>query len=181
MDEETLKRINSFLNEQGQSIKSIPKNRLQQLEKTDKAIQERLLQIAKAKDILNTCKINVSVIAEDSGISRKTFYNNDLLRLFVEKYSHEPEESASLSELQRLKEKNQQFKLQVDAFLIRDIETENLRHENMKLATEISHLQTLNQNLEKQHSNLIKEMQNLRQSLAKAEQTAKIIQLPSKK
>ena len=85
MDAETLKRIDAFLAEHGQTLEAVPRARLTQFQKTDEAIQARLARIASAKETLKSCSINISAIAADSGISRKTFYNNDLLRLYVEK------------------------------------------------------------------------------------------------
>lgn len=179
MDAETLKRIETFLAEHDQTTESISNARLTQLQKADDAIQARLAKIVAAKDTLKNCAINVSVIAIASGISRKTFYNNDLLRLYVEKYACDPNEDSSATELQRLKIRTDQYKEQIDAFLLRDIETENLRHENMKLTAEITNLQTRNKNLEKQYATLMKEVQKLRSQLA--EQPAHIIQLSSSK
>lgn len=179
MDAETLKRIETFLAEHDQTLETIPKARLTQFQKVDEVIQARLSRIAFAKDTLRNCSINVSIIAADSGISRKTFYNNDLLRLYVEKYTCDPEEASSSAELQRLKARMDQYKEQVDAFLLRDIETENLRHENMRLTVEISNLRTHNKNLEEQYAALLKEVQKLRSRLAG--QPGHIIQLPSSK
>ena len=118
-------------------------------------------------------------IAADSGISRKTFYNNDLLRLYVEKYAYDPEEASSSAELQRLRARIDQYKRQIDAFLLRDVETENLRHENMTLNNEISNLQKHNKNLEEQYAAILKEVQKLRSQLAG--QPGHIIELPSSK
>ena len=118
-------------------------------------------------------------IAADSGISRKTFYNNDLLRLYVEKYAYDPEEASSSAELQRLRARIDQYKKQIDAFLLRDVETENLRHENMTLNNEISNLQKHNKNLEEQYAVILKEVQKLRSQLAV--QPGHIIELPSSK
>lgn len=175
MDAETLKRLETFLNEHDQTPDTLPPSRLDQLEKTDAVIQARLAKIGEAKETLKNCSINVSVIASDSGISRKTFYNNDLLRLYVERYARDPETAASTEEFQRLKTQTVQLRKQVDSFLIRDIETENLRHENMRLTAEISNLQTRNKNLEEQYSVLAKEAQKLRSRLA--EQPGHVIPL----
>ena len=177
MDAETLKRIETFLAEHDRTPEAVSKAQLTQLQKADEAIRARLNRIASAKDTLKSCSINVSVIAADSGISRKTFYNNELLRLYVEKYACDPAEAASSAELQRLKARTDQYKEQVEAFLLRDIETENLRHENMKLTAEISNLQTRNKNLEDRYAALLKEMQKLRSRLA--EQPGHITMLPS--
>ena len=177
MDAETLKRIETFLAEHDQTLEVFPKARLTQFQKADEAIQARLDRINSAKDTLKSCSINVSVIAADSGISRKTFYNNDFLRLYVEKYACDPAETASSAELQRLKVRTDEYREQIDAFLLRDIETENLRHENMKLTTEIFNLQTRNKNLEDQYGALLKEVQKLRSRLSS--QPRHITTLPS--
>ena len=175
MDAETLTRIRAFLEEQGKTIDAIPNSRLLQLEKADSAIQKRLANIEKARNTLKTCSINVSAIAADSGISRKTFYNNDNLRLYVEKYAHDPEDQTAAAEVQRLKTQNEHYKAQIQAFLIRDIDTENLRHENTKLAKEITNLQTRNKNLEERYAALVKEIQKSRSDLA--ENSGSIIRL----
>lgn len=179
MDNEKLIRINTFLQKHGQTPETVPPARMEQFKKADAAIQTRLLKIAEAKDTLKNCSINVSVIASDSGISRKTFYNNELLRLYVEDFSHNPEETAPLAEVQRLKTRNEQYKEQIDAFLIRDIETENLRHENLKLTAEITNLQTRNRNLEERYAAIMAENQKLRTKLA--DQPGHIVPLPSSK
>ena len=179
MDVETLKRIDAFLAEHGQTLEAVPRARLTQFQKTDEAIQARLARIASAKETLKSCSINISAIAADSGISRKTFYNNDLLRLYVEKYAYDPEEASSSAELQRLRARIDQYKKQIDAFLLRDVETENLRHENMTLNNEISNLQKHNKNLEEQYAVILKEVQKLRSQLAV--QPGHIIELPSSK
>ena len=166
MDAETLKRLETFLAAHDQTLEVIPKARLAQLHKADKAIQARLDRISSAQATLKSSSINVSVIAADSGISRKTFYNNDLLRLYVEKYTYSPEEADSSEKLRRLKAHIEQYEEQIHAFLIRDIETENLRHENMRLTAEISNLQTNNKNLEEQYARMLKEVQKLRSQLA---------------
>ena len=176
MDAETLTRIRTFLEGQGQALESIPKSRLVQLEKVDSAIQKRLASIAEARNTLRNCCINVSTIAADSGISRKTFYNNDILRLYVERYANDSETPALTNEVQRLKIQNEQYKAQIDAFLVRDIETENLRHENIKLAMEIANLQVRNKNLEERCAALVRKEQMPRSGLAKESGT--VIQLP---
>ena len=65
------------------SIDTISKSRLAQFEKVDAAIQTRLSEAMKEHDLLKTNPINVSTIVADTSIARKTFYNNDLLRLYV--------------------------------------------------------------------------------------------------
>ena len=167
MENEALSRINSFLAKQGTSIEALPKSKISQLEKADLAIQERLIEIQKAKDILKGRPINVSTIASDTGIARKTFYNNDLLRLYVEAYSTTPEDkTASMGELERLRGRFDEAERQIKQFLSRDIETENLKHENKRLLAEIQNLEKRNQSLEKQYEEVQKELTMLKKKTA---------------
>ena len=71
------------LTKNGASIDTISKSRLAQFEKVDAAIQTCLSEARKEHDLLKTNPINVSTIVADTSIARKTFYNNDLLRLYV--------------------------------------------------------------------------------------------------
>lgn len=166
MENEALTRINSFLAQHGASSETISKSRMAQFEKVDTAIQSRLMEIQKAQDILKGRPINVSTIATDTGIARKTFYNNDLLRLFVEAYSASPEDrTASQGDLDRFKSKYDEAERQIKQFLLRDIETENLRQENMRLQAEIKNLEKRNNSLETQCEQLQSENAELRQQV----------------
>lgn len=163
MENEALTRINSFLTQHGANSETISKARMIQFEKVDTAIQMRLAEIQKAQDVLKGRPINVSTIATDTGIARKTFYNNDLLRLFVEAYSTAPEDkTASQGDLDRLKGKYDEAERQIQQFLLRDIETENLRQENMRLQAEIQNLEKRNSALESQYEQLQTENSELR-------------------
>lgn len=150
MDEQVTQRINAFLQEHGQDITTISKGRLAQFEKVDAAIQAHLQEIEKAESIIHAHRINVTLMAAETGISRKTFYNNDLLRLYVEKYSTNEEPTVAEAELNRLKEKHEQLEVQLRRMVMRDITTENLRNENIKLNKEVQLLQTRNTNLEEE-------------------------------
>ena len=166
MENESLTRINSFLAQHGASSETISKSRMAQFEKVDTAIQSRLMEIQKAQDILKGRPINVSTIATDTGIARKTFYNNDLLRLFVEAYSTSSEDrTASQVDLDRFKSKYDEAERQIKQFLLRDIETENLRQENMRLQAEIKNLEKRNNSLETQCEQLQSENAELRQQV----------------
>ena len=166
MDADALKRIESFLRDHDSSWELQPKARQRQFEKADTAIQAMLTGMATAKQMMEDSRINISSVASVSGISRKTFYNNELLKAYVD---HFTEENAlpgiSPNELQRLKDQNSALDDQVKAFVIRDIETENLRHENMQLAAEIKNLQIRNQNLETQYANALKKIQTLQKAV----------------
>lgn len=175
--DERIERIQAFLVTQNASIDTLTKSRLTQFEKVDDAIQTRLQAVTAAKETLKTTGINVSVIAADTGISRKTFYNNDLLRLYVEHYAiADEEDSVAASDFDRIKTKNEELSAQVKAFVLRDIDSENLRHENMKLQQEIRNLNTRLQNLEGQYEQAQSEISDLRRRLS--EKPGHIIQMP---
>lgn len=175
MDEQALKRIGDFLNEKGLCLDSLSKSKLTQLEKIDRAIQSRLSSINSAKETLKTTSVNISVISVDTGISRKTFYNNDLLKAFVERYTtYEDERTASALELERIKSKYDALQKQVNKFVLRDIETENLRHKNSELNREIQHLQERNASLEQQYEKTQKELSEANKQIA---QRSKILVL----
>lgn len=155
MENEKVTRINEFLSRHGASIDTISKQKLAQFEKVDDAIQARMVEINKARETLSGRPINVSVIATDTGIARKTFYNNELLRLFVEEYSSSPDDkTVPAADAERLKARCEELERQVRQFLLRDIETENLRHENMRLQAEIHNWQTRTSTLEEQYEKL---------------------------
>lgn len=155
MESEKISRINAFLARHGASIDTISKQKLAQFEKVDDAIQARLADINKARDILQGKPINVSAIAADTGISRKTFYNNDTLRLFVEEYSAcSGDKTGAEGDAERLRARCEELEAQVRMFLLRDVATENRRHENMRLQTEIQNLQARNTTLEEQYERL---------------------------
>lgn len=178
MENETLTRINSFLAQHGASSETISKSRLAQFEKVDAAIQTRLAEIQKAQNILKGRPINISTIATDTGIARKTFYNNDLLRMFVEAYSTSPEDKAvSQGDLNRLKIKYDEAERQIKQFLLRDIKTENLRQEKMQLQAEIQNLQNRNRALEIQYEKIQKENEELRKRIPAI---SNVISLPQK-
>ena len=171
MENEKINRINTFLNEHGASIDTIPSARKIQFEKIDEAIQKRASELLKAKDILKNNTINISTIAIDTDIARKTFYNNELLKVYVEEYSllFEDKSMAYTEEIERLKAKIKELEEQIHKFLIRDVETENLRHENMKLQLEIQHFQDRNNSLEEQYAKLQNNYEELRKKPTKVE------------
>lgn len=167
MDEEKLERIQSFLITNGQSIETISKARLKQIEMADYAIQCRLTDLSTAQDTIKSSAINISTIAVDAGIARKTFYNNDLLRLYVESYaSSDTDKIIAASEYERLKEKYDILNQQVHDFNLRDIDIEKIRHVNSKLNLEIEILSNRNLSLERENEENQKKLSETKKKLA---------------
>ena len=180
MDEEKLARINSFLSKNNASIDTLSKSKLNQLDKVDSAIQVRLNKIDNAREIIKSNAINVSTISRDTNISRKTFYNNDLLKLYVKYYATECDDKNTLeNDFDKIKEDNNILIKQINDFVMRDIDTENLRHENDELNREIINLQNRNQSLESEYEELQKEISILKRTLV--EKNINVIAFPSDK
>ena len=180
MDEEKLARINSFLSKNNASIDTLSKSKLNQLDKVDSAIQVRLNKIDNAREIIKSNAINVSTISIDTNISRKTFYNNDLLKLYVKYYATECDDKNTLeNDFDKIKEDNNILIKQINDFVMRDIDTENLRHENDELNREIINLQNRNQSLESEYEELQKEISILKRTLV--EKNINVIAFPSDK
>ena len=151
MDEQKLKRIQEFLAKQGKDMSVISKSRLKQLSIVDDAIQKKINNLSEAKETIKNSRINISNISNETQIARKTFYNNELLRLYVESNSEiDDEKNVSESEFTRLKEKYDIQNQQIKDLLLKDIETESLRQDNEILEREISNLQNHNKALENQ-------------------------------
>ena len=177
METEKINRINAFLSKHNRETQGMSEEHISQLsgqlDKVDDALLRRLADIKQAQDLLKGRPINTQIIAELSGISRKTFYNNELLGLYIKEFDIPTINSEKL-QLQRAKDKCSELEKQVHMFLIRDVETENLKHENQKLQLEIEHLKTQIKGQDAQIEKLIKENDRL-QSL-----TPKGIVLPFK-
>lgn len=151
MDEQKIERINDFLKKHGQTIDTISKSRLSQFEKIDDVIQLKINERKNAEEILKNNNINISIVSSESGISRKTFYNNKLLKMYVEYYSTDTEEkNVPESEFERIKLRNEELTKQIHKLVLRDIETENLRHQILELNKEIENLQIRNNYLEEE-------------------------------
>ncbi len=140
MDDENMNRIQAFLAAHGASLDTLPKARVTQFEMANTAIQARKKAFEQAQAAMKQNSINVSTISADTGISRKTFYNNELLRLFVEEFSVYEETAKKTSmtaECENLRGKNKTLAEQIHRFVLRDINIENLKHENAALSREI--------------------------------------------
>ena len=166
MDEqEGLKRIQSFLAERNQSTETITANRLRQLQKVDKAIQQRMEAIEAAKESLKANAITVQGIATDSGISRKTFYNNDILKEYVESYINidgESTRSIKASEYDYLKKRVETLTADLSMMQIRDIRAETSRYNAEELEKTIEAKDKQIENLTKMYESAVDEITKLR-------------------
>lgn len=168
MDEQKINdRIKNFILQQGINIDIISKSKIDKLEKIDKVIQRKLQILENAKNEIDKNKINISSIAIETGISRKTFYNNELFRLYVESYISENSNSKSvkIEEFNKLVEKYNLAVEQTNLLIMRDIDFENLKYENEQILKENNMLKDriimMEEELEKSKRELFKVQKTL--------------------
>lgn len=163
MESEKIARITAFLAQNNENIETLHKSKLEQFKKIDDAIQTRLKEINKAQEVLQNNRINLSTIANDAKIARKTLYNNELLRLYIEQYS--TKEKTEQNDYQSLRTTCQEQKEQIRKFLQRDIEIQNLIYENQQLQKEIQLLSKQNRSLEEQCEKNIQRINDLEKKI----------------
>ena len=132
MDDNQIKRIETFLKSQGLDSGSVPKQRIKQLQQIDEAVQKRLTAILEAQQIIKDNSISIASIANDSGITRKTFYNNQILKLYVENYTTvngEPSKLVKASDINSMKKRLEEQADCIAMMIARDIDIESIRHE----------------------------------------------------
>lgn len=154
-------RIIDFLEKNNSSIDTISKKQLSNLEKVDAEIQKRLESIKHARSIIKSNAINISAIAKATDISNKTFYNNTLLKQFVDSY-RENCESKSITEAEytKLKEQNDDYIQKNKLLMIRDIDLAKQQHEIEELNKEIESLSKRNLTLQEQYNKMLEKCNN---------------------
>lgn len=169
-------RIIEFLAKNNASINTISKKQLANLEKVDAEIQKRLESLKQARNTIKLNAINIAAIAKETGISNKTFYNNTLLKKFVDSYSEKSEgKSIAESEYIKLKEQNEAYEQQIQQLIIRDIDLEKQQHEIDALNREIKTLRERNQTLQEQCEELM-----FKKNLSSRSKTSKVVPFISK-
>ena len=165
MDDNQMKRIETFLKSQGLDIGSVPKQRINQLRKIDDAVQKRLTSISEAQQMLKDNSISIASIATDSGITRKTFYNNEILKQYVESFTSvdgEPGKLIKASEINSMRKRLDEQADDIAKMVARDIDIETLRHEADELRKVIDDKDKQIQNLTEMYESTLAELQNER-------------------
>lgn len=159
MEDERISRLNAFLATQGIACDILPEKTLNQLLKIDDDIQSKIANIKRAENEIKVHSINVLNVAAGTKIARKTFYNNELFRQYVEYSSTE-----FYSERIQCRETIKELKNKVDSledikqkFMERDIETENLRSELETTRKELLNMQKIYKELKEKHEKLLHE------------------------
>lgn len=139
MAKEVSKRIEDYLERKKTSKDILSSGKLDKLIDIDNAIQARLDNLSKGRELIKNNSINIFNIAKDTKISNKTFYSNDLYKDFVEMYATgDVEKKVMESDFNRLKEENDTLRQQVQDMVMHDIDIERAKHEYNALKVEIA-------------------------------------------
>ena len=165
MDDDRMNRIEAFLKSHGLDVGSVPKQRIKQLEEIDDAIQWRLEAITEAQKIIKDSSISIASIAADSGITRKTFYNNEILKQYVESFTYidnEPGKLVKVSEIESMKKQIKEQADDINKMVARDIDVEALRYEADELRKVIDAKNKQIQNLTEMYESTLAQLQDER-------------------
>ena len=129
MDDEKIKRLNAFLATHKTSCEIISSSQVNYLSRIDDAIQARLCEIKSAEATLKARRITIQSIAEETQISRKTVYNNKLLKQYIESYMSVPLDvlTENKEQIKSLQNEVSQLQEEKKKFVLRDCEIEMIR------------------------------------------------------
>ena len=122
----------------------------------EEEILKRKSNIEQAQTAIANNAINVKTIAEATKISRKTFYNNDLLNKLVVENS--TSSSVDKEENIKLKEKLKDSESKLLKMYERDVDYEILNHQICKLQDELTVANKRIKSLESQHEEDLKKL-----------------------
>lgn len=159
MEDEKIRRINAFLTKHKTSCDILPKNYVTELLLVDDAIHSRMANIKEAENVIKQQSINITNISLDTNLSRKTFYNNGLLELYVKHYAAKlgDDKAESNEKIGELNEKVADLESALQELLLRDVESGNLRKELETTQRELANQITLNEGLKRKCEELMSE------------------------
>ena len=172
VNDEQLKRLESFLRHHRKTIDMLTKHQLEQLIKVDNVIQLRLKINAEAWESIKKSKINIMSIAADLSIQRQTIYNNELIKKYIEQAQSKLIEPDDISVVEKLRQEKNFLQDQIRGLILRDVKEADLRYENDKLLKEIAILQQQVVQLTEQH---IHDLEIIRKLQTSAKRTVYVI------
>ena len=143
------KLLDDFLTKNKKDTSTVGKSLNKNLLTVEATIAKRQKAIAEAQKSIKENAINIKAISEATGISRKTFYNNELLAAFVEENA--TANNASADEIKKLRERLAESESKMFTLLSRDADMEELRYQISKLEAELETSHKRIKSLEEQH------------------------------
>lgn len=150
------KLLDDFLTKNKKDTNTVGKSLNKNLLTIETEINKRQQAVAKAQKSIKENAINIKAISEATGISRKTFYNNELLAAFVEENA--TVNNASADEIKRLKDRLAEAESKMFTLLSRDADMEELRYQISKLEAELETSHKRIKSLEEQHEDDLRKM-----------------------
>lgn len=148
--------LDKFLLNNKKDQNTISKVLYKELLLVEEEILKRKSNIEQAQTAIANNAINVKTIAEATKISRKTFYNNDLLNKLVVENS--TSSSVDKEESIKLKEKLKDAESKLLKMYERDVDYEILNHQISKLQDELTVANKRIKSLEFQHEEDLKKL-----------------------
>lgn len=151
--------LQDFLLAHGNSLEALPKSRRDQLSKVYDAVERRKIAMHDAKKSFSENSITIIAVAAETGIARKTFYNNELLKQYIEEQASKLDDTKTLAkERAEYKEQVEQLKEENWLLTLRDLDTLKLEHQISELSKEIAEKDTRIVNLEKEYEKVCAEL-----------------------
>lgn len=150
--------LDAFLRSRRMAPETLGAREYAHLVVAERAIAARAEEADAARAKLKACKINVTSIAGDMGVTRKTVYNNPVLEAYIGHCAKQSVQDGDRDEQARLRARVGELEDQVRKLVLRDVEAEVLRHENAELKRELmrceSRIREMDERLEKVRGNI---------------------------
>lgn len=132
------KLLDDYLLSKHKDKETISKGQYKKLLAIESEINHRNQIVSEAQKTIKDNQINIKAIAEATNISRKTFYNNELLNEFVSINSSANNGSIK-DELKKVKSQLQESESKVKKLVAKDINVEELKHTIANLEIDLNH------------------------------------------
>lgn len=142
-----------------EGLKPFEKDYLMQIETI---ISKKIQMQEEATKTLKSNKFSLSSIAKEIGCSRTTFYNNRILKAYIELSEALFIENNPYKAYEDLKTTKSLLEAQVDKMIARDVNAEIVSQENKKLHDTIKEKNQEINRLQARNAELSKELQNYR-------------------
>lgn len=166
MDELKGKALQEFLLLHGASLESLSQTRVTQFSKVYDTVERRKQAIRAAKSSIAENSVTVLAVAKEAGISRKTFYNNPLLKQYVEEQAAEIEMiKTPTKDMAEHREMIAGLEEQIRLLTLRDLDTLKLEHQISELSRELIEKNSRIINLEKEYEKVCEALREARSQI----------------
>ena len=114
---------------------------LKQLAKVDKVLETMTQAQTNAFQAIKNNKISINRVAKESGIARQTFYNNPIIKAYIEKYLAANIDVSPYETIEMLREEIRRKNEQIAGLVQRDATVSKCKAEIQQLTDEVTSLQ----------------------------------------